>query len=141
MHIPKRITNELKEISPGEPIKKPNLLFFVGRLSKHTMSVINTKVNNVYISRSALKHIIERRGNDEIISKIPLIISHPTKIVDNSKKRRNSFILVKMNGKASGVVIEITKTPDENRVVSAFPIDNKTYRKLEDISGRPDVPP
>src|SRR5581483_2521116 len=33
-----------------------------------------------------------------------------------------------------------TKTPDGNQVVSAFPIDNKTYGKLVDISGRSDVP-
>ncbi len=46
-----------------------------------------------------------------------------------------------MNGKAKEAVVEITKTPDQNRVVSAFPIDRKTYRKLKDISGRPDVPP
>lgn len=40
------------------------------------------------------------------------------------------------------VIDEITKTPDSmNQVVSAFHIDDKTYRKLIDISGRPDVPP
>ena len=72
---------------------------------------------------------------------IPKILSNPTKIVDNSKKRPNSFIFVRLNGKSNGAVIEITKTPDGvHQVVSAFPMDSKTYRKLVDISGRPDVP-
>ena len=37
--------------------------------------------------------------------------------------------------------MEVTKTPEGFQVVSAFPIDRKTYGKLVDISGRPDVPP
>jgi hypothetical protein len=31
--------------------------------------------------------------------------------------------------------------PDENRVISAFFIDRRTYEHMKDISGRPDVPP
>jgi hypothetical protein len=46
-----------------------------------------------------------------------------------------------MNGKARGAVIEITKTPDGNRVVSAFLISKNSYKKLIDISGRAAVPP
>lgn len=33
-----------------------------------------------------------------------------------------------------------TKTPDGNRVVSAFFIDQKTYKKIVDVFGRSDVP-
>jgi hypothetical protein len=100
------------------------------------------ELKKVYISKTSLKHILDQRHGDEhILSEIPEIIHDPTKIADNSLKRRNSYIFARMNGKAKGAVIEVTKTPDGNRVVSAFPIDRKTYRKLNDISGRPDVPP
>jgi len=141
MFISKKITEEFSSIEAGHPIKDPLFLHFVGKISLATMRLIKASSRNVYISNLALKHIIEQRGNERIIYKIPQILSCPTKIVDNYRKRINSFILVRMNGKANGAVIEITKTPDQNRVVSAFPIDTKTYKKLKDISGRSDVPP
>jgi hypothetical protein len=136
------VINELKEIKPKGIISNPRQLFEIGSISFESMKVINTKYPKVFISKMALKHIIDQRESEEIIYLIPEILSNPTKIVDNSLKRLNSFIFAKMNGKYNGAVLEITKTPDcENQVVSAFPIDPRTYRKLEDISGRPDVPP
>ena len=120
-------TAELSKLPPKEPISNPQGLISLG--------------SNVGITRKSLKHIIEQRGED-IISYIPKTLAAPTKIVDNSSKRPNSFLYARMNGNAKAVVLEVTKTPDGvHQVVSAFPVDSKTYKKMVDISGRPDVPP
>lgn len=140
--IPIHIINELKEIKPEGIISDSRQLFEVGLISFESMKIISSVSSKVFISKMALKHIIDQRGSDEIVYLIPKILNNPTKIVDNSKKRQNSYMFVRMNGKSHAAVLEITKTPDSmNQVVSAFHVDDKTYRKLIDISGRSDVPP
>src|SRR3989344_9263069 len=108
MNIPIEVIEELESTSFHGAISNPTNIFFVGCISKNTMKIVCSDSDEVFISKMSLKHIIDQRGNSEIIFKIPEIMSNPTKIVDNSSKRQNSFILVKMNGKAKGVVIEIT---------------------------------
>lgn len=95
------------------------------------------------MSNKALKHIVEERGDEayEIVKNIPDILKNPTKVVDNSGKRANSYLFVKMSGKIKAVVLEVTKRPDGDQVVSAFFTDRKTYEKMKDVSGRADVPP
>lgn len=139
--IPAEILNELKEIKPRGVISDPKMSFEIGYISTTSIRIIGPTSPKVFISKRSLKHIIDQRGSDQIIYEIPEIISNPTKIIDNSVKRIGSFIFAKMNGKAKGVVIEVTKTPDGNRVVSAFPINKEYYRRLVDISGRSDVSP
>ena len=139
--ILKEIIDELVGIDKRGSIKDPDGLFLVGHISNNTKDLIGTDDTKVYISRKSLKHIIDQRGSINIITELPTIISKPTKIVNNSSKRQHSFIFALMNGKARGAVIEITKTPDGNRVVSAFLISKNTYKKLIDISGRSAVPP
>lgn len=140
--IPDYVINELKEVKPKGIILSQEQLFEIGLISFKSMKIIDSPSSKVFISKMALKHIIDQRGSEEIIYLIPEILNDPTKIVDNSKKRQSSFIFVRMNGKSHAAVLEITKTPDSmNQVVSAFHVDDKTYRKLIDISGRPDVPP
>ena len=141
MNIPNEVIKEIQAVGFRGLISDPTQVFFVANLSRSTLNAIGAKTEECFISKTSLKHIFDQRDSIGIIFEIPEIVSHPTKIADNSAKRPNSFILVKMNGKAKGAVVEITKTPDQNRVVSAFPIDKKTYKKLKDISGRTDVPP
>ncbi len=138
MSIPDEIIEELKNISVGEAIPDPLRIFSVAFISYCTAQVIGSKSRGVYISRRALKHIIDSRGNkaDEVISIIPVVLNMPEKIVNNFLKRDNSFILTRKISRNYGVVLEITKTPgSENQVVSAFIIDPRTYEKMYDISG------
>ena len=139
--IPREIIDELIEIEKGEQIKYPTKLFLVGYISEDIKCLIGIDNTEVYISKRSIKHIIDRRGFVGIIDELDTIISRPTKVADNSGKRSGSYIFAIMNGKARGAVIEITKTPDCNRVVSAFLISKNTYKKLIDISGRSAVPP
>lgn len=139
------LTNEisiLKKLDKDAVIDSPDLAIEIARLSANIIETIRTNSEQVYISRKSLKHIINQRGKtaEYIIFSIPSILNNPSKISDNSSKRPNSFLFTKMNENAKGVVLEITKTT-HNRVVSAFPIDRKTYRKMIDISGRAAVPP
>ena len=131
-----------RSVPRGVPIKSPQETFLIGTIRKDISEKFNISEDAI-ISRMSLKHITEQRGENaiEIIESIPEVLSSPTKIADNSSKRPNSYLFARMNGKAKGVVLEVTKTPDANRVVSAYSIDRKTYEKLTDISGRPDVPP
>ena len=133
---------EFKSMKTGDSITKPTGLVFVGKVAKDVVKTLGIP-NDTVITRQAIKHIVERRGENalEFVRAIPDVLANPTKVADNSAKRLNSFLFAKMNGSTKGVVIEVTKTPDGNRVVSAFPIDRKTYDKLVDISGRADVPP
>lgn len=134
--IPRDVIDELIHAGLEKDILNPEQVFEIGYISAGAMTVIGANSLKVYVSKKALKHIIDRRGSAEIIYLIPGILSNPTKITDNSFKRQHSFILAKMNGRYRGVVLEITKTPDyENQVVSAFIIDPKTYKKMSDISG------
>jgi hypothetical protein len=123
MYIPQEIIEEIQAVGFRGHISDPARIFFVAYFSQMTLNATKTSTKEVFISKMALKHIFDQRDNVKIIFEIPDIICNPSKIVDNSSKRPNSFILVKMNGKAKGAVIEITKTPDHNRVVSAFHID------------------
>jgi hypothetical protein len=141
MSIPKEVFKELIELGVGQSIPDPNRVFLITSLSKEQMDLIGTNSSEVFISARSLKHIIDQRRSEEIVYFLSEIITSPTKVVDNSKKRSNSFLFVKKNGKIRGAVVEITKTPDGNRVVSAFPISIRYYRKLIDISGRTAVPP
>ena len=141
MSIPQEVIEEIENAGFHGHVTNSAQIFFVAYLSRSTSAVIGTDTKEVFVSKASLKHIFDQRDDVAIIFDIPDIVRQPTKIADNSSKRRRSFLFVKMNGKAKGVVVEITKTPDQNRVVSAFPIDRKTYKKLKDISGRPDVPP
>lgn len=134
---------EFSSLESGVFIKNPNVSLKLGKITSQDASIIGAKIDDVGITRRAIKHIVEQRGERarEFIESIPDVLTNPSKIADNSIKRPDSFLFAKMNGEARGVVLEITKTPDGNRVVSAFPIDRKTFRKLRDISGRPEVPP
>lgn len=122
------IVNEFSKIPRGVEIQNPDDVVRV--------------IGNVSVSRRSLKHIVEQRGEQarEIIHDIPTVLKTPTKIGDNSLKRPDSFLFARMNGKARATVLEVTKTPEGIRVVSAFPMDQKNYEKLVDISGRSDVP-
>ena len=137
------VIDEFKPLKKGDVIREPNKTYQVADINEKSKSVIGSKISTVEISRRAIKHIVEQHGEQvsEILKMIPEILKNPTKIADNFAKRANSYLFVKMNGKATGVVLEVIKNPDGNRVVSAFRIDKKTYEKLQDISGRPDVPP
>ena len=141
MSIHVSIIKELEEAPFKADITEPLAIFKVGVLADTDVEVIHAQFKEVFISKRSLKHIIDQRKGSDIILKIRNIIESPTKIIDNSLKRGNSFLFAKMNGKAQGVVIELTKTPDGNRVVSAFPISKGYYRRLIDISGRAAVPP
>ncbi len=138
-----RAVDEFTLLKRGAAIENPEGMLQTGNMSPQNAKLINAQTNEATISRKVIKHIIEQRGDSakEIIQSIPDILSNPSKIVNNSAKRPDSFLFAKKNGKNLGTVLEVTKTPDGNRVVTAFQIDNKTYEKLVDISGRTDVPP
>lgn len=106
--IPDYVINELVRTGFQKNILNPEQVFEIGRVSSRTMNLIMAKSPKVFISKMALKHIIDRRGSEKIIYLIPGILSNPTKIVDNSVKRPSSFIFAKMNGEYHGVVLEIT---------------------------------
>ncbi len=133
----------LKKLGDVLIIDFPNKIIEVTTLSNEIISIIKTSSASVSISRKSIKHIINQRkeGAEYILLSIPNILNNPSKIASNSHKRPDSFLFAKMNGSAKGVVLEITKTTTQNMVVSAFPIDRKTYRKMIDISGRAAVPP
>lgn len=102
------------------------------------MEIIKTDSTEVFISRTALKHIIDGRGDkaERVIEIMPIILGKPDKIADNSAKTENSFLFAGKLDRHYGVVLEITKTTGlSNQVVSAFLIDHRTYEKIHDISG------
>lgn len=124
-----KVIDEFSKLKHGTQIANPEGVISIGK--------------NVVISRRSVKHIIEQRGElaHELIHDIPNVLANPTKIVDNSLKRPNSFLYARMNGKARATVLEVTKTPDgKHQVVSAFPMYKHTYEKLVDNSGGPHVP-
>ena len=139
----KLATEEFKKMKVFQQIKEPDKLLPVIRLPDEISSIIKADNPEVTITRRALKHIVERRDivADEFVNAIPDVLSNPSKIADNTAKTPDSYLFAKMNGKAKGVVLEVKKTPKGNRVVSAFPIDRKTYGKIKDISGRAEFPP
>ncbi len=92
-----------------------------------------------FIRRGSLDHIIERRGCDakRIAFSMAAVLTDPSKISDNSQKRRSSVVFFRKIGRRIiRVITEETKTPGKSRVVSAYPISDKAYKKLVDISGR-----
>lgn len=120
--------NSFSKLERGAKIENPSGVISLGK--------------NVEITRASLKHIVEESGRENIVAGIAETLSNPTKIADNSAKRAGSFLYARLNGKARATVLEVTKTPDgKHQVVSAFPMDEKSYKKLIDISGRSDVPP
>ena len=138
MHIPKEVVEELKSIKPQGLICEPSQTFLAGHISRLTMSVIKTNSDQVFISKVALKHIVDSRKDlaERVIEIIPEVLKDPDKIADNSVKRHNSFLFAKKLNKHYGVILEITKTTGlVNQVVSAFVISRKTYGKIRDISG------
>ncbi|MFA4833563.1 MAG: hypothetical protein WC619_01800 [Patescibacteria group bacterium] len=134
---------KLKRIPKGMPINEAKKTFEVTTLPEDIVNNLKLENSKVTITRQALKHVVEyeNRSMENLVKSIPDILTNPTKIADNSAKRPNSYLFAKMNGKARGVVLEVTKTPDGNQVVSAFPISRHTYDELVDISGRAAVPP
>ncbi len=140
------ITNyeELVGYPVGKHIPEPNKLLFVGLIPSFICSKIGVVKNtSVFISRMALKHIIERRESMaySFIKAIPIAISQPVKVVDNSLKRENSFLFIHHDVAIICVVVEKTKTTRICQVVSAFPVHFKIYKKMIDISGRAELPP
>lgn len=133
--IPIEIIEELIHVGFQKNILNPEQIFEIGSISLNAMCLISANSQKVFISKKSLKHIIDRRGSAKIIYLVPEIIGNPTKISDNSSKRPFSFVFARMNGRNHGVVVEITKTSGECRIVSAFIIDPKTYNKMSDISG------
>jgi hypothetical protein len=96
----------------------------------------------VFISRRALKHIVDRRAGEwrVVVSKMTETLLSPDKIADNAGKRLNSFLFAKETGKIHGVVLEILKNLGKNEVVTSYMIDKKTFKKIKDIAGGSDVP-
>lgn len=135
---------EFKKIPPGELISEPGKLLFVEIIPDDiSMRMGILKNSEVYISRMALKHIVERRKSKAklVIDVIPKAIRRPFKVVDNSRKRNDSFLFLYSNGLVVCVVVEKTKTTQHCQVVSAFPVYKKIYEKMVDISGRAELPP
>lgn len=135
---------EFSGLGYSELISNPEEMLFVVEISKEHARIVDLEDRVILVSRKVLKHITEQRGSktEEIVRKMPYVLCAPTKIVDNSIKKLNSYLFVRiLDEKGVAVVIEITKTPRRGEVVSAFPVDNKTYRKMIDISGRAEFPP
>jgi hypothetical protein len=138
MNISKQIIKELKSVGFHNPISDPKSMLFVTKISHRSASVIKANSKEVFISRMALKHIIDSRGDkaERVIEVMPIILGKPDKIADNSLKTENSFLFAGKLDRHYGVVLEITKTTGlSNQVVSAFIINDKTYEKIHDISG------
>ncbi len=131
-----------QSIPDSGAIEFPDRLLSLGTIDPSVSRILHIP-EAVFVSRRVIKHIVERRGELalEIVRDIPKVLFCPTKVADNSEKRPNSYLFARMNGRAKAVALEVTKTPDGNRVVSAFFVDTKTYKKIKDISGRSDVPP
>jgi hypothetical protein len=128
----------------GEVIIDPHALVFVEMISDEISRNIGLDINTeVHISRIAMKHIIERRGPKAyiVVTAINEVISKPSKVVNNSKKRKNSFLFVRESGIVVCVVLEKTKTTWQCQIVSAFLVHPKMYKKMIDISGRAELPP
>lgn len=144
--IATKINNAIKEfqsLEKGAVIKNPTHSYKIASISEYSKKVINSNINNATISRLSIKHIVERRGilgATDLINSIPDVVSNPSKIAKSSLGN-NRYLFAKMNGKARASVLEVIKNPDGNQVVSAYYMDDKTFRKLVDISGRSDVPP
>ncbi len=140
---------EIKEFKgklKRQDILDPDKELYVTTLSGKAVLDLKLFSGRVTITRKTLKHIVESRESrkediDYIILSIPEVLNNPTKISDNFQKRKNSFLFARMNGKGKAVILEISKTESRNKVVSAFFMDNKTYKKLKNILGRADVPP
>ncbi|MEK7673187.1 MAG: hypothetical protein AAB373_04860 [Patescibacteria group bacterium] len=87
----------------SDPDKEVDIIL----LSEDIVKILSLSGNSVTITRKALKHIVNNReinkaDVDDIVGSIPYVLSCPTKIVDNSHKKINSFLFVRMNGKAKG---------------------------------------
>jgi len=125
MKIPERLQGAYEELSKGLQISSQKIEIEV--------------VAGISISQETLAHIMERRGRmaKSVVYAIALVLSRPNKIVDNSSKRKDSFIYARQVGNLHiAVVVAKTKTPGKSRVVSAFLMDSNSHRKLVDISGR-----
>ena len=137
MNIPLEIIEELRAVGFQKPIINPYCLYEVGVIPMH-IKKIGSDTSKVFISRMALKHIIDNRGEKaaEVIKIMPHVLMFPAKIADNSVKKKGSFLFAGTFGRHYGVVLEVTKTTGlSNQVVSAFIINPKTYEKIHDISG------
>jgi hypothetical protein len=135
--------DELRSIKDTGSIRRPHESYFLAYIFGDVARTIKVKRRGVSISRRSIKHILERRGsNAEIVfSELKYVIERPTKIVDNSKKRKDSFIFIRSADITVAAIIEITEKPGTCQVVSAFLMGQKTYEKLIDISGRAEFPP
>ncbi|MEK7180025.1 MAG: hypothetical protein AAB706_00960 [Patescibacteria group bacterium] len=121
-------------------IKNPEITIRIGSVADDISKTLGLSNADVVISRKALKHIAESRGNNaiDIVKAIPKIIADPDKVADNSAKRIGSLLFVKkLDDSSNAVVFEIAKRPDGvHQVVSAFPMKIKDFFDLTDISGR-----
>jgi hypothetical protein len=133
---------ELAALPKNAPIADPDGRLCVGILNKNSAALVNAFDIEVFISRRALKHIVDRRADEwrVVVSKMTETLLSPDKIADNAGKRPNSFLFAKETGKIHGVVLEILKNLGKNEVVTSYMIDKKTFKKIKDIAGGSDVP-
>ena len=135
---------DFDKLEIGAIVLDSDKTILVAVMQSQISAMIGIEHCSVVIPRKSLKHIVERRGNKArfIIEHMPIVIKDPVIVSDNSKKRQGSFIFaIPYERWAVGIIITRTKTPGVCRVVSAFPIELKTYRKLTNISGRAEFPP
>lgn len=132
--------SEFTGLSKRAVIKDPDTTIRIASVGNDIAQSLKLQSTDVLISRKVLKHIIESRGENagNIVKSIPIIISNPDKVADNSIKRAGSLLFVKrLEDNSTAVVFEVAKRPDgAHQVVSAFPMKIKDFLDLTDISGR-----
>lgn len=139
----KQAIGDLRSIKDAGSIRHPHRCYFIAYLNGDVAHMIKAEQRGVFISRRSIKHILERRGSnaEAVFGELKGVIEKPTKIVDNSSKRKDSFIFIRSAEITVAAIIEITEKPGSCQVVSAFLMDQKTYEKQIDISGRAEFPP
>ena len=139
----KRAIEELESITDSGSIRRPHDSYFVAYVQADAARALKIWNRRVSISRRSIKHILERRASksDIIFGELKLVIERPTKIVNNSHKRMNSLMFIRSAEITIAVIVETTERPGGCQVISAFLMDQKTYEKLIDISGRAESPP
>jgi hypothetical protein len=133
---------KLAALPKNAAITNPDGCLRVGVLNKNSAALVDALEVEVFISRRALKHIVDRRADEwrTVVFKMAETLFVPDKIADNAGKRPNSFLFAKETGKIHGVVLEILKNLGKNEVVTSYMIDGKTFKKIKDIAGGSDVP-
>lgn len=130
--------DEFTQLPAGTHINYPNALIYLFEVPESLSLLINIKHKSIYISRRAIKHVVDKMnvGVDLLYDLQDILKNHQNIYVSNKKNKKDSskcrYILVTShNFKMKGFVLE---TNGINTVVTAMMVDikyiDKKYKKL-----------